>query len=100
MVFAQRAVINISAPSDTSLLYTVDDEIVSRKRHTIGASNDPDKQCSMSFDPAVLLFCREADSYSAPSGGKLVTGKRVAIAYGTATAPPPGDLPNTRYDYW
>ena len=100
MTFAQLADVNIKAPSDISLLYNVDEEIVSRKRYTIGASNDPDQQCRMSFDPAALLFCREADSYSAPTGGKLVTGKRVAISYGTKAAPPPGDLPNTRYDYW
>jgi hypothetical protein len=100
MTFAQLAVINIKAPSDTSLLHNVDEEIVARKRHTIGASNDPQQQCRMSFAPAALLFCQEADSYSVPAEGKLLTGKRVAIVYGTATAPPPGELPNVRYDYW
>ena len=100
MIFAHLAVINIKAPTDTSLLYNADEETVSKKQHTTGASNDPQLQCRMAFDPAAVLFCREADSYSAPANGKLTVGKRVAISYGTAAAPPPGDLPNTRYDYW
>ena len=100
MVFAHLAVININAPVDSSLLYSIEKETMSRKRQTLGVSNDPQLQCRMAFDPSALMFCREAVSYSGPIGDKLLRGKRVTIAYGTAAAPPPGDLPNTRYDYW
>ena len=122
MVFAHRSPINLKDPLDTSLLPNVDDGIISRKRYTVGASNDPQLQCSMAFDPAALLFCREADSYQAPTldpykgaqgigltasgngvigpqASRLVVAKRVAIVYGTAAQHPPGSLPNSGYDY-
>ena len=125
MVFAHQSPINLKDPLDISLLPNVDDGIMNRKRYTVGASNDPQLQCSMAFDPAALLFCREADSYTGPppdpfkgnagigltahsnngvpahdpQGFSLVTAKRVAITYGTAQQPPPGVLPDALTDY-
>ena len=122
MWYAHLSPINLKDASDASILPNVDDGIIKQKRHAMGASNDPRVQCRLAFEPGAVLFCREAESPISPPvnpvtsspvaglpphskglGGapafQTVTAKRIAIVYGTATQPPPGSLPDSRYDY-